>query len=277
MSNAVSSESFQRTFESLFSRRRDGSRSNTFPHIVAAPIYYESGYSYPLLVWLHDAEKSELDLFDVTPRLSTRNYVTVAPRGLVRQKKRVIRSIVNDRQIEEKCWFEPCNDWPSDKDSISEAENLVFDAISEARSKYNINPRNIFILGHGTGGVMAMRIAMRYPYDFAGVVSIDGVSESLSSLPLPSWRSHQNLPILMTVGDRRSTTVPHLSASLARLLHLYHTAGLNVLVRQYNEEGTDQDSLQARMDNVLADVNRWIMEHALPPQSPPSNFFRYAS
>ncbi len=257
-------EKFERNYELLSARYRAGKRSSSFPHIVAAPIHYEKGFAYPLLVWLHDAEKTELDIFDVVPKISARNYVAVAPRGIMRQKSRIARSSVNGRLIEERRWREPCYDWLETEEAVSEAENLVFDSIAEAQGKYNVNMRRIFLLGQGSGGSMALRVAMRNPHEFAGVISIDGVLPQTTHTPLRNWRALRDLPILVTSGDPDAVSVPKLNKEQLRL---YHAAGLTVLVRQYNEERCN-NGRQDRMIAILADVNRWIMERATNPQAP---------
>src|SRR5580658_5486284 len=51
-------------------------------HSTFAPMHYEPGYSYPLLVWLHGAGCDERQLLRIMPLVSMRNYVAVAPRGV---------------------------------------------------------------------------------------------------------------------------------------------------------------------------------------------------
>lgn len=266
----ASSEVFTKTYKSLSERYSAEDRCNSFPHIVASPMHYESGYAYPLIVWLHDAGKSEREIVEVAPKISSRNYVAVAPRGLKSFQKRIVRSFVNGRLVDKKSWEEPCNNWTENDEDVSEAENLVFDAITEACAKYNVNRRRIFLLGRGTGGSMALRVAMRNPDYFAGVASIDGALPSLNKTPFRKWRFLRDLPVLITVGDSASTTVPRLDM---QMLRLYHTAGLTVLVRQYNEDPTQANSEQTRMSSILADVNRWIMERTLNPQTTPCDMF----
>ena len=252
------SHSFESNIKRLSMRQNHSERSRSFAHILASPVHYEPNYAYPLLVWLHDAGKSELELFDVVPKISSQNYVAVAPRG--------IRSRINGRLIDEKSWTEPCNDWPETEDCISEAENLVFDSIDQAMGKFNINSRRIFLLGRGTGATMALRLAFRNPSEFAGVVSIDGAFPSLDNLLLRNWRSLRDLPILMTTGG--------ISASLsAKQLRLMHTAGMTVVIRQYNENPGTPNSSRLRMDRILADVNRWTMKRALNPLAPIAELF----
>src|SRR5262245_59215922 len=48
-----------------------------------APIHYEPGYAYPLVVWLHGAGSNERELWQVMPKVSVRNYVGASARGAV--------------------------------------------------------------------------------------------------------------------------------------------------------------------------------------------------
>ncbi|MGI6401003.1 MAG: alpha/beta hydrolase [Thermoguttaceae bacterium] len=261
--------SFETTIERLSLRQKVSERSQAFPHILASPIHYESNYAYPLLVWFHDVGKSEVELFDVVPKISKRNYVAVAPRGMTLVTRRVVRSRIGGRLVDAKSWTEPCNDWPETKAGVAEAENLAFDAIKRAIGKFNINHRRIFLLGRGSGATMAMRVGLQNPREFAGVISIDGAFPSLDNLLFREWSAVRELPILMTTG-----LGPNCTAKLtAEQLHLMHTAGMTVVVRQYNENTKIPNGSQLRMDRILADVNRWIMNRLLEPQESLPEFF----
>ncbi len=52
-----------------------------FAHAVFAPVHYEPGYAYPLLVWLHGCGGDERQLWRLMPLLSLRNYLAVARAG----------------------------------------------------------------------------------------------------------------------------------------------------------------------------------------------------
>lgn len=269
-----SSEQFNKECKRFSERFDGGNRNKTFHHIVAAPIHYEPNFAYPLIVWLHDSEKTETEILETIPKISARNYVAVAPRGISCYKKRLVRSSVNGNPVQEKCWIEPCFSWQDTEDGVIEAENLVFDSIAEAYAKYNVNMRRIFLVGRGVGGTMALQVAMRNPHEFAGVVCIDGALPATDSIPLRNWSALRDLPVLVTSGKPNSTIAPSLNKNLLRL---YHTAGLTVLVRQYNEENSTEEALNARMKAVLTDVNRWIMERATNPRTPSSEILASCS
>ena len=261
---------FESAVESFSPRRNDDSRSRAFPHFLVAPVKYEENYAYPLLVWLHGSESSEAELFDVAPQISTRNYVAVAPRGLAASRAELVCNRSNGNLVVERERRTAYYDWPETDEGVSEAENLVFYSIDQALAKYNVNRRRVFLLGRGTGGAMALRVALRNPREFAGVVSIDGAFPTPERQPLRNWREARDLPILLTTG-LGSASLPQLTPTQLRL---FHTAGLTVVIRQYNERQGEKNAAQTRMKKILLDVDRWTMERALNPQTPISEIFR---
>ena len=262
---------FESVVESFAPRRNDSSRRRAFPHFLVAPIHYEKNYSYPLLVWLHDSESSEAELFDVAPQISTRNYVAVAPRGLAASRSQLACRRSNDgRLLVEETRQKTVYDWPETEAGVSEAENLVFYSIDQALAKFNVHRRRVFLLGRGTGGTMALRVALRNPREFAGVVSIDGAFPTFERQPLRNWRDARDLPILLTTGFG-SAAIPQLTPNQLRL---FHTAGLTVVIRQYNERPNEKNAAETRMKKILLDVDRWAMERALNPQAPVSEFIQ---
>ncbi|MBQ5788843.1 MAG: hypothetical protein IIW01_01015 [Thermoguttaceae bacterium] len=261
---------FELAVESFSPRRNGEARSSAFPHFLVAPIKYEKNYPYPLLVWLHDSGSSEAELFDVAPQISSRNYVAVAPRGLAASRADLVCKRSNGRLVVEKTRRETYYNWPETEEGVSQAENLVFHSIDQALAKFNVHRRRVFLLGRGTGGTMALRVALRNPREFAGVVSIDGAFPTLDRQPLRSWREARDLPILLTTG-LGSSAIPQLTP---KQLGLFHTAGLTVVIRQYNERPDEKNAAETRMKKILLDVNRWTMERALNPQAPISELFK---
>lgn len=194
-----------------------------------APVAYEPGYEYPLLVWLHGDATDEECLPEIMRHVSVRNYVAVAPRGVAPR--------------------DAGYGWTQDTDAIDAAEDAVFDAIDAARGRFSVHPQRVFLAGAGPGGTMAMRIALAHPERFAGAATIDG--------PLPEGRTPlgrvndlRELPLLLAASKESPAFG---EAAVGRDLRLLHSAGCRVAVRQYPGD----DDLT---DSMLADLNRWAME-----------------
>ena len=207
-------------------------------HTSFAPLHYESGYSYPLLVWLHGPMCDERQLLRIMPLVSMRNYVAVAPRGVQ------IPSAGADNAGEEDAYG-----WPDDEESIQAAEQRVFDSIDLTFRRFNVDSRRVFLAGCDTGGTMAFRVAMNHPYKFAGVLSLGGAFPT-GRAPLARLPEARQLPVFLASG-RHSTVYGE--RVICDDLRLLHTAGVSITLRLY-PCGHEISSV------MLSDVDRWIIE-----------------
>jgi phospholipase/carboxylesterase len=195
-------------------------------------MHYEEGYSYPLLVWLHDSASSERELRHVMPLVSMRNYVAIAPRGTCEDER--TRGQYG---------------WRQTSDAIEAAQSRIADCIAVARWRFNIHGDRIFLVGRGSGGTMALRTAWQDPDQFAGVVAINGPLPARLS-PLRRVNELRRVPCLLaTSRDSQAYPADH----VCRDLRLLHVAGCTVALRQYPGD----DSLTS---NMLSDMDRWLME-----------------
>ena len=198
---------------------------------VFAPLHYESGYAYPLLVWLHGPASDESQLMRIMPHISMRNYVAIAPRG------------TESAASEDGC----C--WSQEPGKIQVADELVETGIEWARQHYSIASTRVFLAGFGDGGTMALRLALRRPRRFAGAVSICG-GMPVGDGPLRKFHEARKRPLLILSG-RQSGAYPE--TQLCRDLRLLYSAGIDVTLRLH----PGQDELTSGM---LADMDRWLME-----------------
>lgn len=208
--------------------------SESLPHMLFAPLHYEAGYAYPLIVWLHGPGDDEHQLKRIMPLVSMRNYVSIAPRGTL--------PICTDQQQEGFTWRQT-------SEGIAQAEQRVMGAIDIACERYNIASHRIFVAGFQTGGTMAFRMALNNPEKFAGALSLGGPFPQ-GQQPLRRLNDLRQLPLYIAAGTE-SQLYPQ--AAICQDLKLFHSAGMSVDVRQYPCE----DELTTVM---LADVNRWVMD-----------------
>lgn len=209
---------------------------------VFVPMHYESGHSYPLIVWLHDNGDDTQQLQRVMPYASLRNYVGIAPQA---SEGDVHRGY---------CWRQ-------DSSGIDHAHESVMSAIDHASLRFNINQQRIFLAGFGGGGEMAYRVAFERPDLFAGVISINGQVPSGDS-PLAGLSDCRELPVFWA-HCRQS--VEFLQEELCEQLKLLYVAGFAVTLRQY--PAIDQLS-----SLTLSDMNDWIM--TVLQSQPDSNIIR---
>jgi phospholipase/carboxylesterase len=191
---------------------------------ILTPLHYEKNYAYPLVVWLHGAGGDETQVERIMPHVSLRNHAAAAPRaaGAV---------------------------WEQTNSGIQHAERAVFEAIEAAQSRLNIAPHRVFLAGYQDGGVMAVRVALRNPHRFAGAATLCGPFPR-GLQPLAQLKRVRQLPLLMMYGcEGQRYSIDAMCSDL----ELFHTAGLQVAIRQYpcGDEMTT---------TMLQDLDSWIME-----------------
>lgn len=212
-------------------RRRDRHDEFVNPHATFAPIHYEPGYAYPLIVWLHGEAGNERELSRVMPLVSMRNYVAVGPRGTAADRAR-------------RSGFR----WRQTLDDIELAEARVAKCVESAKRRFNVNPDRVVLAGYGCGGTMAVRVAWNNPTRFAGVATIGGGLPS-EDRPLRHVKTMRRLPCFLAAA-RRSCAYPE--PAVCNDLRLLHAVGCDVDLRQY----PCGDELTT---NMLADLDRWAM------------------
>ena len=223
-------------------------------HAIFAPIHYEPGYSYPLVVWLHGPGGDERQLLRIMPLVSMRNYVAVAPRGvIIASREGVIaprEGVIAPREggissAAEKTTY----GWSHAEQDLQQAEQRIFDSIEIAFHRYNIHSRRIFLAGFDTGGTMALRVAMNHPYKFAGVLSLGGCMPT-GGAPLSRLPEARQLAVFLAAG-RRSAIYDE--QQVCGDLRLLHTAGMSITLRLY---GCGHEIAP----QMLSDVDHWIIE-----------------
>jgi phospholipase/carboxylesterase len=213
-----------------------------FPYALFVPMHYAPGYAYPLLVWLHGCGGDERQLQRIMLMVSMRNHVAVAPRGIA--------------MPEQQTAGRECYGWMQTDEQIQQAEQRVFDTIELASRKYHVAANRVFLAGYDAGGTMAMRIAMNHPSRFAGVLSLCGAFP-VGRTPFANLVAARQMPMFLATG-RGSREYP--AAQVCDDLRLFHTAGLSITLRQY-------PCGHELLPQMLADVDRWIIEQITQPRS----------
>jgi phospholipase/carboxylesterase len=209
------------------------------PHATFAPMHYEPGYAYPLVVWLHGDQGDERQVRRIMPKISLRNYLAIAPRGTCTMRG----------ERDGFCWRQTA-------DAVEQAESHIFDCVEIASRRFNVHAERVFLAGIGCGGTMALRTAWNHPGKFAGVATFGGPLPARDR-PLRNVNALRRLPCFVATG-RQSGDYPE--ADVCRDLRLMHAAGCAVALRQY----PCGDDLTTTM---LADLDRWMMSIVCPPQA----------
>jgi phospholipase/carboxylesterase len=243
---------------------KNGTDTTSAPHhILVAPVHYEAGYSYPLFVWLHDSCCDERQLLRIMPQISLRNYVAVAPRGKVVAEPTNADSEINmstdwddfsiTSLLKQANRHKTSYNWFLDSDGLLEAERSVFDSISVAQKGCNIASNRIFIGGSGSGGTMAMYLALLYPEYFAGVAAF-GALMPQNACTFCHWSTARKLSVFLGL-DQSGKMSPE---SISKMLELFYSAGFKLTAREYLSEKNNKNTDPPQ--NILQEVNRWMMK-----------------
>ncbi|MDZ4658911.1 MAG: alpha/beta hydrolase-fold protein [Bythopirellula sp.] len=211
-------------------------RMESFPHSVFAPISYEPGYAYPLIVWLHGSDSSELELQQVMPLVSVRNFVGIAPRGTRRTSK-------NRRVF----------GWRHTAGEVADACQQVRECLDIARNRFHVHPERIFVAGRCDGGTMALRVGMEHPELFAGAISLGG-RVPRGGNAFRRINAARRLPLMLSVSP---TAQEFTTQQVMDDLRLLHCGGFSLSLRLYPEG-------QTLTDTMFADMNVWLMESFCP-------------
>lgn len=196
------------------------------------PLQYEKNYAYPLIVWLHSDSQKATQLQSILPEISMQNYVGVAPQAPVGN-------------------FQCGYHWDQDFDSIQTAQESVFDAIDVACKRFNIAKKRIFLAGLGGGATMALRIAMKQPEQFAGVIALNGPMPEGHSV-LSRWKEARQLPVFW--AHHKSSQGKTSAAAMCQNFQELFTYGfLNLVAREY-------PTLKNLENLAPREINKWIME-----------------
>lgn len=213
-----------------------------FPYRLFIPEHYESGYSYPLVLWLHSEHSSEAELESLMPSLSLRNYVALALRGTrpSQRNKRLYR-------------------WGNTLAEYALVEECVFQSIEQVSQSLNICSENVFLAGFGHGGTLAQWIALRNPQAFAGAFACNSPFPN-HKRALAQWKLARALPVLaMQSSDSKLYDVDQ----VIEMMQLTHRTHLNYRFVRFDSPTTsttskhnDEGSLDSEM---LRTANRFMM------------------
>ncbi len=196
---------------------------------LCLPEHYESGYRYPLFLWMNMESSGPESLEQAISGICERNFIGAS--------------------IRDETAFPWSQEWKQTPASIEKATRSAQSAIDELSERFSIDRRRVFIAGAGSGGTMAFRVAFRVPHLFAGAASLDGEVPK-NNQPLGNLTRSRDVPLFWS-QTRDSSRLPE--AVICEQLRLLCVAGFDLTFRQYHGD-TPMDELVSR------DLNRWMME-----------------
>jgi len=96
-----------------------------------------------------------------------------------------------------------------------QSHDAVLSAMTDACRRFHVDCDRIFLAGHGTGGDAAFDIAMSHPDRFAGVVSINGISDKYCKW---YWKNSKTLPMYVVCGELTRDSLERNSREMNRMM-----------------------------------------------------------
>lgn len=222
------------TLQGVCARTRPAAR----PCGVFVPENYEPNYAYPLVVWLHEAGRSERDIVDVLPHISMRNYLGLALRGTAPAHPRLPGDGIAPASYR----------W-----SPSERSRLVFQdelhaSVRRLRKDFHIHSERVFLAGAAEGASLAWELFLARPEWFAGV-AVFGGRFPWRRRPLRRYRELRGKRVFLAAD----ASAPAGLSDAEHLGRLLYTAGLNVRVRCHVPSRRWPRS-------IFRQVDHWIMD-----------------
>lgn len=207
-------------------------------HRIYYPTNFTPTYEYPLVIWLHSDQSSEMEVDSVMDSLSDQNYIAVAPRANIRSSaaRRLYR-------------------WGDTSSDYAFAEESVWNCIMGALEDLPVASDRIFIAGFGRGGTLAQWIGLQYAERIAGVVSFSGIAPSLTA-GLANWKCAKELPLLF--AQRQGSNLCD-ENDLGQAIQAAHRSGLNYTFWQQQDEQHSTVEADELSTTMLAAANRFMM------------------
>ena len=199
------------------------------------PTGYEPNYPYPLLVFLHGHGGSEEQVLRLAPRLSRRNYISIALRGPLEM----------DPRPDGRRAFS----WGTDGSQDAFLEEYIFRAVEQTRRLYHVHSERIYLAGFCEGATLAYRLGLLYSERFAGVSSLNGCIPRRGG---PLLRLPQVRKLRVLIGHGIANAIVPLGHARADC-RLMYTAGVSVRMHTY-------PTTHRLHPDMLRDANRWVME-----------------
>ncbi len=202
------------------------------PRGIFVPENYEPNYAYPLVVWLHDAGRSERDIAQVLPRISMRNYLGLSLRGT-----RPLRGEPSAAYC-----------WPRSERARLAFQDSFRAGVRELRHDFHVHTERIFLVGAGDGASMAWELFLARPAWFAGLAVLGGRFPRRRS-PLRQFREMRNKRLFLSPATHDTAELDEAN----RVGRLMYAAGLDVRICSHAPMGRLAPSLLRQLDY-------WIME-----------------
>lgn len=179
------------------------------------PQGYEPNYAYPLIVWLTTVPVPEREFQSRMQRISDRNYLAVAV---------------------------PINA----SDEHGDLNTQIRDVVRGMRVDYHVHTERIFLAGTNEAGTISQELALRFPDQYGGAISLGGEIPRTERL-LAAYKELSGLRMLLGWNQNSEST-----GSIQRWQRILFAAGIDVEALEWEQTGSVPNS-------VWRPIDRWLM------------------
>lgn len=149
----------------------------------------EQAKNRPLVIFLHGSGSNEQDLFELKDELPKHyNYLSVrAPKTMAQGSYQ---------------WFAKKGEGAYDGDTaeLKASGQVLLDFIEKARSKYQTDASNVYLVGFSQGAMMSYEVALRHPDAVGGIAAMGGRVLSVLRAELTPDESRRALAVFIGHG-----------------------------------------------------------------------------
>jgi polyhydroxybutyrate depolymerase len=190
----------------------DGGMFDKRPYRTTVPSKYDKNKPTPLVVLLHGYtgnSKQQDDYFGVSKLAEEKTFLVGLPDGTKDSQGNQFWNATDA------C----CGFLSPPVDDVAYLAALIDDM----KSKYNVDPKRVYIVGHSNGGFMANRFACDHAKTVAAIVSLAGATYQDAS----KCKADDGVAVLQVHGDN-DTTVKYAGGAFFNGLPLYPSAAQTV-------------------------------------------------
>jgi polyhydroxybutyrate depolymerase len=220
------------------------------PYDVRTPSTYDANVPTPLVVLLHGytaTAKIQDGYFLMSALAERKNFLLALPDGTV-------------NPLGENFWNATdacCDGYTSGVDDVAYLKAVIEDM----KSRFNVDPKRIYAVGHSNGGFMAHRLACDLSADIAGIVSLAGGVYADASKCSPV----EPVAVLQVHGDQDETVIYEGGAALYPTGAAYPSAK-NTAATWAKKNGCSADltdtGTKLDLDTQLAGAETTVARHA---------------
>ena len=189
-------------------------------HIIRKPTLKTEGKP-PLLLLLHGYGSDEKDLFSFASELPGEYFIISAKAPRPMQPYGNAWYTIH--------WDATDGKWSDDEEAV-EARDLIATFITEAIAKYDLNPKNVTLVGFSQGTILSYAVALTYPEKAKNIIALSGYIHE----PIINLKSDKNAYSHLNIFSSHGSVDQVIPVTAARLAPSFlDKLGIKTSLKEY--------------------------------------------